>query len=45
MTKDAILTRIRRNLKRGPLPADQQAMLAGRLASHPRHLVPARALN
>lgn len=43
MTKDAILTRIRRNLRRGPLPADQQAMLAGRLASHPRHLVPARA--
>ncbi len=43
MTKDAILTRIRRNLKREALPADQQAMLAGRLASHPRHLVPARA--
>ena len=43
MSKDAILERIRRNLKRGPLPADQQAMLAHRLASHPRHLIPARA--
>ena len=43
MTKDAILGGIRRGLKRGPLPADQQAMLAGRLASHPRHLVPARS--
>ena len=43
MSKDAILNGIRRGLKRGPLPADQQAMLAGRLASHPRHLIPARA--
>jgi L-lactate dehydrogenase complex protein LldG len=43
MSKDAVLNRIRRGLKRGPLPADQQAMLAGRLASHPRHLIPARA--
>ncbi len=43
MSKEAILNGIRRGLKRGPLPADQQAMLAGRLASHPRHLQPARA--
>ena len=43
MSKDAILGAIRRGLKRGPLPADQQAMLAGRLASHPRHLIPARS--
>jgi L-lactate dehydrogenase complex protein LldG len=43
MTKDAILSRIRRNLGRGALPPDQQAMLAGRLATHPRHLQPARA--
>ena len=27
MTKEAILGAIRRGLKRGPLPADQQAML------------------
>ena len=40
--RDAIIGNIRRGLKRGPLPADQQAMLAGRLATHPRHLVPAR---
>ena len=40
--RNAILGNIRRGLKRGPLPADQQAMLAGRLASHPRHPVPAR---
>jgi L-lactate dehydrogenase complex protein LldG len=43
MTKDAILGAIRRGLKRGPLPADQQAMLAGRLATHPRHLIPQRS--
>ncbi|MDB5373108.1 MAG: hypothetical protein JWP04_1750 [Belnapia sp.] len=43
MTKDAILGAIRRGLKRGPLPADQQAMLGGRLATHPRHLIPARS--
>ena len=42
MTKEAIIGAIQRGLKRGPLPADQQAMLAGRLASHPRHLIPAR---
>lgn len=43
MSKDAILGAIRRGLKRGPLPADQQAMLAGRIATHPRHLIPARS--
>src|SRR3954465_11621509 len=43
MSKDAILGAIRRGLKRGPLPADQQAMLDGRLMTHPRHLIPARS--
>lgn len=43
MSKDSILGAIRRGLKRGPLPMDQQAMLGGRLATHPRHLIPARS--
>ena len=43
MSREAILGAIRRGLKRGPLPADQQAMLQGRLARPPRHLVPARS--
>ena len=43
MTKEAILGAIRRGLKRGPLPADQAAMLEGRIAAHPRHLIPARS--
>lgn len=43
MGKQEILGAIRRGLKRGPLPADQRAMLEGRLASHPRHLIPTRA--
>lgn len=43
MSKAAVLGAIRRGLKRGPLPADQVAMLRGRLAAHPRHLVPARS--
>jgi L-lactate dehydrogenase complex protein LldG len=43
MSKEAILGAIRRGLKRGPLPADQAAMLNGRLATHPRHLIPARS--
>jgi L-lactate dehydrogenase complex protein LldG len=43
MTKQAILTAIRRGLKRGPLPTDQAAMLQGRMAQHPRHLIPARS--
>jgi L-lactate dehydrogenase complex protein LldG len=38
-----MLGAIRRGLKRGPLPADQVAMLDGRLATHPRHLIPARS--
>lgn len=43
MSKQSILTAIRRGLKRGPLPTDQVAMLQGRLAQHPRHLIPARS--
>jgi L-lactate dehydrogenase complex protein LldG len=43
MSKDAILGAIRRGLKRGPLPADQAAMLDTRMAQHPRHLIPARS--
>ena len=42
MSKEAILGAIRRGLKRGPLPADQAAMLQDRLDRHPRHLIPAR---
>lgn len=43
MTKQAILTAIRRGLRRGPLPPDQATMLRGRLATHPRQLIPARS--
>ncbi len=43
MGKQEILAAIRRGLKRGPLPHDQTAMLRGRLAQHPRHLIPARS--
>jgi len=43
MTKDTILTAIRRGLRRGPLPEDQAAMLRGRLERHPRQLIPARS--
>jgi L-lactate dehydrogenase complex protein LldG len=43
MSKQSILTAIRRGLKRGPLPADQAAMLLDRMAQHPRHLIPARS--
>jgi L-lactate dehydrogenase complex protein LldG len=43
MSRQAILTAIRRGLKRGPLPPDQTAMLRGRMAQHPRHLIPARS--
>lgn len=42
MSKQAIIGAIRRGLKRGPLPPDQQAMLAARMAAHPRHIVPER---
>jgi L-lactate dehydrogenase complex protein LldG len=41
-SRQAIIGAIQRGLKRGPLPADQRAMLAGRLAAHPRQLTPAR---
>ena len=44
MSKEAILGAIRRGLRRGALPGDQQAMLAGRLVAHPRHLIPGRSL-
>ncbi len=43
MSREAILGAIRRGLRRGPLPADQAAMLRGRLERHPRHLIPARS--
>jgi len=43
MSKDTILNAVRRGLKRGPLPADQATLLRARLASHPRHLIPARS--
>jgi L-lactate dehydrogenase complex protein LldG len=43
MGRDAMLGAIRRGLRRGALPADQVAMLQGRLAAHPRHLIPARS--
>jgi len=38
-----MLAAIRRNLHRGPLPADQVAMLRGRMTLHPRQLIPARS--
>ncbi|MCK8783928.1 lactate utilization protein [Roseomonas sp. NAR14] len=43
MSREAILDSIRRGLRRGPLPEDQAAMLRGRLARHPRQLIPARS--
>ena len=43
MSREQILGAIRRGLRRGSIPEDQQAMLRGRLASHPRHLIPARS--
>jgi L-lactate dehydrogenase complex protein LldG len=39
----AMLGAIRRALRRGELPADQAALLRGRLAAHPRQLIPARS--
>ncbi len=43
MSKEQILGAIRRGLKRGALPPDQQAMLRARLARPPRHLIPGRS--
>ena len=43
MSKAEMLGAIRRGLRRGALPADQASLLAARLASHPRHLIPARS--
>ena len=43
MSRDIILNSIRRGLRRGPLPADQKAMLESRLAAHPTHIIPARS--
>ena len=43
MTKEAVLGAIRRGLRRGELPAEQQAMLDARLTRPPRHLIPARS--
>ena len=43
MSRQTMLAAIRRNLRRGALPPDQVAMLRGRLAQHPRHLIPARS--
>lgn len=38
-----MLGAIRRGLRRGPLPADQAAMLRSRVNGHPRQIIPARA--
>jgi L-lactate dehydrogenase complex protein LldG len=38
-----MLAAVRRNLRRGPLPDDQVAMLRGRMSQHPRQLIPARS--
>lgn len=43
MTREAILTAVRRGLRRGALPDDQAMALRSRLAAHPRHLIPARS--
>ncbi|MGI4940406.1 MAG: LutC/YkgG family protein [Janthinobacterium lividum] len=43
MTKEAILGAIRRGLRRGELPGDQQAMLRDRMAHPPRQLIPGRS--
>ena len=43
MSRETMLNAIRRGLRRGPLPPDQAEMLRGRLASHPRQLIPARS--
>jgi L-lactate dehydrogenase complex protein LldG len=41
--RSAMLTAIRRALRRGPLPPDQAALLRARLDAHPRHIIPARS--
>jgi L-lactate dehydrogenase complex protein LldG len=38
-----MLEAVRRSLRRGPLPADQAALLRTRLAQHPRQVIPARS--
>lgn len=43
MSRDSILSSVRRGLRRGPLPTDQTAMLLARLERHQRHLIPARS--
>lgn len=43
MSREAILTAIRRGLRRGALPDDEAMALRARLAEHPRHLIPARS--
>ena len=43
MTKERVLGAIRRGLRRGELPSDQQAMLRARLERPPRQLIPARS--
>ncbi len=43
MSRETMLHAIRRGLRRGKLPPDQVAMLRGRLATHPRQLIPARS--
>lgn len=43
MSRETMLTAIRRGLRRGPLPTDQATMLRDRLTQHPRHLIPARS--
>ncbi|HUC18434.1 MAG TPA: LUD domain-containing protein [Acetobacteraceae bacterium] len=43
MSRALILAAIRRNLHRGPLPADQAALLHARLGAHPRGPIPARS--
>lgn len=43
MSREVVLGAIRRGLRRGPVPADQAAMLQERLQRHPRHLIPARS--
>ncbi len=43
MSREAMLAAIRRSLRRGALPEDQAAMLRGRLAAHPRQIIPARS--